>query len=208
MNTLNVISEVTLEQNGEMAVVRVSKEGRVEVERNGAVTVFRPQHTVERVIGEFKKRGWEEADVEVKAENGDNTKTEETETGIQAAIDTYLELHEQMSELKVQMDKLKKEIRTHMEDNKLKEVKGTNGKRIVLQDAVKSNSTSIYTDYELNDIMHRLEGEYLRQVTEIRVNAEKLEGLLKVGKLPEEKVKEIRNLKIRKPGTPRFTVRK
>lgn len=206
MNALNVISEVTLEQNGEMAVVRVSKEGRVEVERNGAVTVFRPQHTVERVIGEFKKRGWEEADVV--AETEDNTKVEETEIGIQAAIDTYLELHEQMSELKAQMDKLKKEIRTHMEDNKLKEVKGTNGKRIVLQDAVKSNSTSIYTDYELNDIMHRLEGEYLRQVTEIRVNAEKLEGLLKVGKLPEEKVKEIRNLKIRKPGTPRFTVRK
>jgi hypothetical protein len=128
--------------------------------------------------------------------------------GAQKQIDEYLELHKQKAELEKQMNGLKTQIRDYMDTNDLKGVKGTNGQQIVLQDAKASNSTSRYTDYDLKDVMSSLDGTLLKQVTEIRVNADKLEALLKVEKLPASKVKEIKGLKIVNPGTPRFTVKK
>jgi hypothetical protein len=128
--------------------------------------------------------------------------------GAQKQVDEYLELHKQKAELEKKMNELKKDIRDYMDTNDLDGVKGTNGQQIVLQAAKASNSTSRYTDYELSDVMNAMEGSLLKQVTEIRVNADKLEALLKVEKLPASKVKEIKGLKIVTPGTPRFTVKK
>ncbi|QIW88764.1 hypothetical protein P59_167 [Bacillus phage P59] len=128
--------------------------------------------------------------------------------GAQKEIDEYLELHKQKAEIEKKMNEKKKNIRDYMDANDLDGVKGTNGQQIVLQAAKASNSTSRYTDYELSDVMSAMEGSLLKQVTEIRVNADKLEALLKVEKLPASKVKEIKGLKIVNPGTPRFTVKK
>ena len=190
----SVTSEITLNQNGELAIVRVLDGGRVEVERDGGVTSFRPHYTFETVVDEFKSRGWEEKQ--------DHGYTEEMQT----AIDEYIELHEQASEIKAKMEKLKKTIRPHVEENG--PVYGTKGKCIYLQPAKASNATSRYTDYELRDIMNRLEGDMLRKVTEVRINADKLEALLGIEKLPQSKIDEIRGRKIVLPGTPRFSVKK
>lgn len=194
---MNIVGEqMKLKKDGEMAVVRVSTEGIVEVEREGAVTAFRPKYTLETVVEEFQSRGWAVAD--------EDTVSEE----VQKAVDEYLELHEQQSELKKKMDKLKKEIRPTLEKTETKTIKGTNGKAVYLQEARASNSTSRYTDYELKDIQAILEGDLLRKVTEIRVNAEKLDGVIKLEKLPAGVVEKINNAKIVNPGTPRFSVKK
>jgi hypothetical protein len=128
--------------------------------------------------------------------------------GAQKEIDEYLELHRQKAEIEAKMKEVKGNIKDYMDVNELDKVKGTNGQSIVLQPAKASNSTSRYTDYELKDVMGAMEGSLVKQVTEIRVNAEKLEALLKVEKLPAATVKEIKALKINNPGTPRFTVKK
>lgn len=189
--------EVKLENNGEMAIVRVSATGAVEVVRDEAVTTFRPQHTVETVVEKFKSTGWVE-----KAEPS-------VPKHIIDEVDEYLELHEKMAKLKAEMEDLKKGIRTYMDKAEIREITGRSGKKVYLQDAKASNSTSRYTDYDLNEVMVALDGtDLLKKVTEIRVNAEKLEGLLKVEKLPKKTVEEVKALKISNPGTPRFAVKK
>lgn len=185
-----------LKKDGELAVVRVSTEGNVEVERDGAVTHFRPKYTLDTVVTEFQQRGWEVASEDA------------VPADVQEAVDEYLELHEQQSEIKKKMEKLKKQIRPVLDETENKTIKGTNGKAVYLQDARASNSTSRYTDYELGDIQPILDGPLLRQVTEIRVNADKLDGIIKLEKLPREVVDEISKAKIVKPGTPRFSVKK
>jgi len=124
---------------------------------------------------------------------------------IQVKVDKYLELHEEMSALRKEMDTLKKSIRTHMDKEGVESIKGTYGKQVYLQDAKASNSTSRYTDYELNDLLPIL-GNDIKKVTEIRVNADKVEGLAKLS-APELKHK-ILATKIVKVGTPRFSVKK
>ncbi|MCG5559899.1 hypothetical protein LLG25_26745, partial [Klebsiella pneumoniae] len=68
------------------------------------------------------------------------------------------------------MDEVKTDVKKYMENNDLKSIKGTFGKRVELEDAKASNSTSRYTDYELEDVSAVLKEELLSQVTEVRVN--------------------------------------
>ncbi|WP_222124692.1 DUF7376 domain-containing protein, partial [Staphylococcus hominis] len=90
------------------------------------------------------------------------------------------------------------------ENNDLKSIKGTFGKRVELEDAKASNSTSRYTDYELEDVSAVLKEELLSQVTEVRVNADKLDSVLKIEDVPDDIVKKVKGLKVVKKGTPRF----
>jgi hypothetical protein len=188
-----------------VAVVRVNETGQVEVERDGMVTNFNPAYNLKTVVDNFEARGWEQINPSavVKAAIQQNIPVD-----VQEEVDEYLKLHEEMAELKAKQEKLKKSIRGFMEDGGLTSIQGSEGKKVYLQDAMASNSTSKYSDYELSHVMTALEGELLRKVTEIRVNTEKLEGLLKIEKLPKEKVEQIRSMKIANPGTPRFSVKK
>lgn len=128
--------------------------------------------------------------------------------GVQQEVDAYLELHQQVADLNKELDKMKKNVREYMETNELKEIKGTKGREVTLQDATKSNSTSVYSDYLLEDLTGVLPEDVLKDITEIRVNATKLDGVLKTGKLPSATVKVVKNRKIKEAGTPRFTVKK
>lgn len=127
--------------------------------------------------------------------------------GVERKVDEYIELHKQQSELKKKMDGLKEEIRGFMDEEDLDMVSGKKG-AIVLQQAKRSNSTSLYSDYELSDVMTILKGSDLKQVTEIRINSDKVKGLIQLGNLPEHKVKALENVKIEKQGNPRFTVKR
>ncbi|MGV3281481.1 DUF7376 domain-containing protein, partial [Staphylococcus epidermidis] len=126
---------------------------------------------------------------------------------VQQQVDEYLNLHAQMSELKSKMDEVKTDVKKYMENNDLKSIKGTFGKRVELEDAKASNSTSRYTDYELEDVSAVLKEELLSQVTEVRVNADKLDSVLKIEDVPDDIVKKVRGLKVVKKGTPRFKVK-
>ena len=183
MATLN---EVKIEQNGELAIVRVSSQGIVEVERDGATTVF--GNSFSRALTE------KVVDQSIPAE-------------LQSEIDQYIQLHEMKSQLEKQMKGFQENIRTYMDNNNMKTVYSTEGKKIELVDAKASNSTSIYNDYELTHVQVALgNNELLRKCTEIRINTTKLEALLKVENVPNKD--EILKLKIIKQGTPRFTVKK
>jgi len=128
--------------------------------------------------------------------------------GVQQEVDAYLELHQKIADLTKELNGMKDNVREYMETHKVKTIKGTKGRAVTLQDATKSNSTSVYSDYLLEDLAGVVSEDVLKDVTEIRVNATKLDGVLKTGKLPTEKVKEVKGLKIKEAGTPRFTVKK
>ena len=208
---------VELTQKGEVAIITLNDLGQVEVSREGiGVVVMQPQHTFDSVVQKFVKSGWEVANVKEEeeipmefVEVSKSAKNQNIPVDVQQEVDAYLQLHAQVAELEKQMKKYKESIRSFMEENKVNSIKGTHGKQVCLQEAKASNSTSIYTDYELADIMAVIPDKaLLKEITEIRVNAKKLEGLISLGKLPEEKVAEIKKLKIVKPGTPRFSVKK
>ncbi|QQO41043.1 hypothetical protein 015DV002_89 [Bacillus phage 015DV002] len=126
---------------------------------------------------------------------------------VQQQVDEYLNLHTRMSELKNKMDEIKADVKKYMENNDLKSIKGSFGKRVELEDAKASNSTSRYTDYELEDVSEVLEEGILSQVTEVRVNADKLDSVLKIEDVSEDTVKKVKGLKVVKKGTPRFKVK-
>ena len=128
---------------------------------------------------------------------------------IQQKVDEYIKLHKEANELKKKLDELKTPIKAHMEAYELKAIKGSEFGTVALQDAKASNSTSIYTDYEIGDVAPLLSKELLNKVTENRVNAQVLDGVLKSDEtLSEDTIKKIKELKIVKPGTPRFVVKK
>jgi hypothetical protein len=133
--------------------------------------------------------------------------TQNITLALQQEIDDVIRLNEEKSKIEAELKKKKESVRTYMLDSGLKKLQGTHGKVVALEDAKASNSTSIFTDYHLIDIMNVLEEELLKDVTEVRVNGTKLEGLLKTGKLPSDTVKTIKGLKIHEMGTPRFKVK-
>jgi len=222
--------EMTHRDDGDVAVVRMLEGGQVEVERNGSNTLFRPHHTFRGVLDNFSKNGWvtntDSIQTDYRTEEEIINEQEEKEriakealvasvaenqgipTDVQNQLDEYLKLHEQKSELEKQLKELKEDVRDYMESNKRTTLSGTHGRKVEIQGATASNSTSKYTDYDLKDVAPLLEGNLLRKTTEIRVNTEKLEGLLKVEKLPKETVDKIKKQKIRKKGTPKFVVKK
>ncbi|UPI13165.1 hypothetical protein [Bacillus phage SBSphiJ6] len=143
------------------------------------------------------------------AEAAQNSLDQEVSLEIIQKVDQYIELHKQAAELKSRMEELKKPVRTYMQENNHKKIKGTKGGSVVLQDATASNSTAIYSNYELGDIAPLVSTNFLNKVTESRINSEKLEGLLKTHEgLDKETIEKIKEAKIVKPGTPRFTVKK
>ncbi|QDP42937.1 hypothetical protein HWC53_gp152 [Bacillus phage vB_BmeM-Goe8] len=217
--------QVKLTANNETAVV-TEVAGVVQVDRGGQVTPFKPEFTFESVVEKFKKYGWQvvepeptpEPEPEIKvvaaATGGVDPKVAESAfsqnitIGVQKATDSYLELQKQIAELKKEQDKYKESIRQYMDENDVTAIKGTYGQEVYLQPAKKSNSTSRYTDYEMEDVVPLLDEELVRQVTETRINAEKLDAFLKVSKLPKERKDAIKANKISVPGTPRFAVKK
>lgn len=188
----------------EVAVVRLTENGGVEVVHNGEVSSLK-NTSFDEAIGMFQTCGWEvkeDKDKEVATANN-------VPLSVQKEVDEYLALHAQKAELEAKMDKLKKSIRNYMENNNIKEISGSKGNRVYLQEAAASNSTAIYTNYEVEPIMKALgDAELVRQVTEVRVNSEKLEALLKLDKLSKDAVEKVKALKVVKQGTPRFSVKK
>lgn len=226
--------QVKHNKTGEVAVIVENEAGIVTVTKNGQNVALANQ-TAKSVVAQFNEAGWvtqtpetelfeashkqviQVEDVtlvtEVNKAGGTNIVEEVNEDDLIPAkikkdLDEYLRLHAEAAKLKTQMDKLKKGVREYMDNNKLTEVKGSNGKKVVLQEGMKSNSSSVYTDYNFNDVAAALnDNELLKEVTEVRINGDKLKGLLGLGKLPNEKVKEIQELKIAIPGTPKFVVK-
>jgi hypothetical protein len=215
---------VTMVYGAEVAVVKLNGDNRVEVAREGSGTVvMAADATMDSVVKNFEKYGWKAAPkqapaptVAAKEENTvDLTKVAKSAIAqgvtveVQQEVDAYLKLQEQKSALEKLLEGHKKTIRSYMEENNIKAINGTEGKQVYLQDAKASNSTSNFSDYEYADVMMALpDSELLAQVTEVRVSTQKLEGLLKLDKLPKDKVKEIEKLKIVRAGTPRFAVKK
>ncbi|AOZ62111.1 hypothetical protein QCM8_193 [Bacillus phage QCM8] len=127
----------------------------------------------------------------------------------QKEVDEYLKLHAEKAKLEAKLKKLKPSITEYMNNNNITEIKGTEGKRVTFQDATASNSTSLYTDYLVNDVILAL-GEHkdlIKQATEVRVNGKKLEGVLASAKLDTDVVKAVKATKIANPGTPKFVVK-
>jgi hypothetical protein len=193
--------------NGEVAVVTVNGEGRVEIYREGMGSeVLAPQHKLEAVVNNFKANGWtQKADKVMSAAISQNIPV-----SVQNDVDEYLKLHEQIAALNKVLDGYKKNVRNYMDNNGIKSIKGTNGKEVYLQDATASNSVATFSNYELSAVSEALHNnkEIVDQVTEVRVNSDKLEALLKLGTLPEGTVDRVKKIKIVKPGTPRFSVKK
>lgn len=207
--------EVKVINGSDVAVVRLGENGKVEIVRDGNTV---PQTiSLEAVVDKFQTYGWSvvpqaqpEPQPEPQIDKAEATAAmNNVPVQTQKEVDEYLALHAQKAELEAKMEKLKKTVRGYMENNNIDSIAGTNGKQIYLQAANASNSTATFSNYEIAPVMAVLNNnELLRQVTEVRVNSEKLEALLKLDKLPKEKVTEIKSLKITNPGTPRFSVKK
>lgn len=199
-----ITKELKVIYGEEVAVVRLTENGGVEVVHNGEVSSLK-NTSFDEAVGMFQTCGWEvkeDKDKEVAMANN-------VPLSVQKEVDEYLALHAQKAELEAKMDKLKKNIRNYMENNNIKEISGSKGKRVYLQEAAASNSTAIYTNYEVEPIMKALgDAELVRQVTEVRVNSEKLEALLKLDKLSKDTVEKVKAMKVVKQGTPRFSVKK
>lgn len=195
-----ITNEVKFQQEGELAIVRVLDNGRIEVERDGKATKFQPHHTLEDVTEKFTTSGWSKVEEPKQA-------AEVTED-VQQAVDLYLELHTKEKELKAQMEKLKGKIKPFMENNDMDIINGTQGKQVCIIPTTASNSTNLYSNYDPAEVSMLLPQEYYNDVVEARVNSEKLEALLKLDKLTATTKDAIKAAKIVKVGTPQFRVKK
>ncbi|UPI12674.1 hypothetical protein [Bacillus phage SBSphiJ4] len=164
--------------------------------------VVKPEEPVVRVAASGKGTSY-------LAEAAQNSLDQNVSLEIIQQVDEYIELHKQKAELERRMKELKEPVKKYMDANDKKVIKATRGGSIVLQDSTAPNTTSIYTNYEIGPIAALLPKELLNKVTENRVNSDKLEGLIKSDEsLSEETVQLIKDAKIVKTGTPRFTVKK
>jgi hypothetical protein len=127
---------------------------------------------------------------------------------IQEKVDDYIKIHKQDAELKAQLEKLKKEIRKHMEDNKIEQLYGSEERAVALIPKNASNSTAEYSSYDFEDIASLLDNQELAKVTEERVVTSRLESLMKSGDLSRNKVDRIKKKKIAVVGTPQFSIKK
>ncbi|UGO47756.1 hypothetical protein MCCARTNEY_182 [Bacillus phage vB_BanH_McCartney] len=225
-------------ESKEEALVSVDNQGLVSVTRGTQTTNMGNAYDYDRVKESFVNYGWEEVKATVVKEEGlrivttgydsafasaleqdtakitgNVTAPEEEVSDIspkaQKDVDEYLKLHAEKAALEAKLKKLKPSITEYMNNNNITEIKGTEGKRVTFQDATASNSTSLYTDYDMNDVILAL-GEHkdlIKQSTEIRVNGKKLEGVLASAKLDKEIVDAVKATKIKNPGTPKFVVK-
>lgn len=201
--TNTVAKEIKFQNEGELAIVRVLGNGRIEVERDGKATKFQPHHTIEDVSEKFEQSGWEKMQAPVEA-----PKPVEVTPDIQTAVDLYLKLDEEEKALKKRKEEMKNLIRPFMDGNGISSIKGTQGKQVYLQPATASNSTSLYSNYEPADVLPLLPKEFYNDVMEGRINSDKLEALLKLDKLPGHVADAIKKAKIVKAGTAQFRVKK
>jgi hypothetical protein len=137
----------------------------------------------------------------------DRAVSQKVPVAVQKEVDEFLKLHEQIAELTKQAKVFKDNVRGYMQENKVEQIYGTEGKKVVLQDAAKSNSTAVYTDYDYTAVSGVLRDKILEDVSEVRINADKLNSLIKTKKLPTEVADKIKKLKISEPGTPKFVVK-
>lgn len=203
----NVAKEVKFQNEGELAIVRVLGNGRIEVERDGKATKFQPHHTIEDVADKFVGAGWSEVPTQVTAEVT-APKPVEVTPDIQNAVDLYLKLDEEEKAIKKQKEAMKELIRPFMDGNGIPAIKGTQGKQVYLQPATASNSTSLYSNYEPADVLPLLPKEFYNDVMESRINSDKLEALLKLEKLSTHTADAVKSCKIIKAGTAQFRVKK
>lgn len=106
---------------------------------------------------------------------------------MQLAVDRYLELYKENKRLKDEMDLLKGEIETYMQDNQLHVLEGTasSGKvERILQERPPMNSR--YTTYDLNTISQFLTPSLKKKCVVEVVDKEKLESLCKLGQISSE----------------------
>lgn len=212
-----MMKKITFVNGTHKAVLQEREDGRVEVERDGDVTIFSSNHTFETVEETFLANGWKQEtdDIFRVAEKSPQTEVAKTvmkkngvSHSLQEKIDAYVDLHGYLSKLKANQEQLKKQIRKYMEDNNIVELESSLGKKIALVDAIQSNSVSTFSNYDLNDIRALLTGDILDEVTELRVNSDKLDALVKLGKIDEETAARVEAKRITLEGTPRFTLKK
>ena len=120
----------------------------------------------------------------------------------------YIEVHAEIAELNKKMKASRTKIRKYMEDRNIKEITVSDGRYVTFQEAKATNSTARFTDYLLKDLQLELAPTELRKVTEIRINADKLDVLLNDTEvMSKDRAKEIRLLKVSEQGTARFVVK-
>jgi len=221
---------------GNQTATLTEENGTIVVVRGDSTQEFGDHHTLESVADKFKEYGWEpvsliEPDVDptvfhrswlmnevaeaplqmVEVTAADVTEEEEEveiPAEVQKEVDDYLAMYDQLAEMQKKAKALKDSVRKYMEENDLKEIYGTEDRKVYLQDSTKSNSSSTFTDYDYRDLAEVLKEPVLEEVTEMRVNADKLNVLLKSNKLPTKVVDQVKKLKITTPGTPQFKVKK
>ena len=113
-------------------------------------------------------------------------------------VNKFLELHEAQATLKKEADKLKKELRDSMEGLGVTSLEGEHGS-IKLQTSIRGLGK--FEDYNLAEVMQVLKGDDLKQVTEIKVNSTKVNGLVKLGRLTSEQVQALEEMKNTKQVT-------
>ena len=122
---------------------------------------------------------------------------------IQMDVDDYLELHEMYTQLEAQLKKLRKNIEPFMEVNDITRIEGSNGKAIEIVDQVRANVTSNFTTYDVDAVRDMVPKRYLNQVIVECVDRDKLEALVKLGRV-KQTVYRHKTFK----STPCFMVRK
>lgn len=211
------MKKITFVNGDHKAILQEREDGRVEVERDGNCTIFSSNHIFESVEETFLANGWKQETEDVFQVAAESSHAAVSETvrkrnkvsqELQQQIDAYVDLHGYMSKLKANQDRLKKLIRKYMENNNITELESSQGKKISLVDAVQSNSVSTFSNYDLNDIRSLLTGDILDEVTELRVNSDKLDALVQLGKIDLETAAKVESKRITVNGTPRFVVKK
>ncbi|AMQ66486.1 hypothetical protein BH753_gp004 [Bacillus phage Shbh1] len=196
--------EYRLENKGVVAVAKVDSSGRVVVDREGTETRFEEGKTLEQVLNKFEQEGWRVIETTYTVKDSDVI----IPKNMQTEVDEYLDLHREISALKAKMENSKKKIRRYMESRNLQAISGSKGGEVYLQECKASNTTTLFSDYELTDVEPHLTKTQLKKVVEPRVNAEKLEGLMKLGELSVDVVAALKEVKVCNPGTPQFRVRR
>lgn len=218
-------NEVVMVHDGNEVKIREAGNDQRVVVKDGLETTFTLD--MEDIITIYKSNGWELKSLDknlvqdsveqnntiINEVGTPETKEESLDSEVLESLDKYLELHKEQAKLKKEMDKHKKKVKAFMEENKLDELEGIEEEgRVVFQKAKKSLSTSLYSEYDYNDVAGIL-GKYnqvviLNQIAETRVNSEKLEGVIKAGLVSEDVGKELKEAKINPGESVRMVVKR
>lgn len=129
---------------------------------------------------------------------------------MQDKVNRLIELQKEQEKLKEEMKPLREDVKKFMKETETTNLKGTGAhsdRTCNLGEQRKTNSTSLYTDYELKDL-YTILGNDVKKVTEVRVNRDRVEGLIKSGDISKDLANLIKKVKIDKGSTDRFTIKK